>query len=117
MKPRWGRSGTGLKASCGVLGPVCADSRLLLGILILRSQYRNVAGQKEYDASVTSKPPDPLTTDDETILRRDVEYLLNEFYLRYSLTSCPGAFAIEASEGGSILYDGISRGRSAALVA
>lgn len=56
-------------------------------LLTLRSQYRNIAGQKEYDAYVTSKPPDPISTSDEKVLRQDIEYLLNEFYLRYSLTS------------------------------
>ena len=56
-------------------------------LLTLRSQYRNIAGQKEYDAYLALKPPDPISTSDEKLLRQDLEYLLNEFYLRYSLTS------------------------------
>jgi hypothetical protein len=56
-------------------------------VLTLRSQYRNIAGQKEYDAYLALKPPDAASTSDEKVLRQDIEYLLNEFYLRYSLTS------------------------------
>ncbi len=56
-------------------------------IQTLRSQYRNVAGQKEFDVYTASKPPDLSSTTDMNILRQDLGFLLNEFFLRYSLTS------------------------------
>jgi hypothetical protein len=63
-----------------------------------RSKYRSIAGQKEYDEYVASKPPD-LTTiriaPDETppqpeilierSLRADIKYLLSKFYLYYAM--------------------------------
>lgn len=56
----------------------------------LRSRYRDVAGSKEYDAYLASKPPDwvQIQDDDETkksALRADIEYLLSELYLRYAI--------------------------------
>ncbi|MGH9843159.1 MAG: hypothetical protein ACREEM_30850, partial [Blastocatellia bacterium] len=56
-------------------------------VISVRSHYRNVAGQKEYESYLALKPPDPVATDDKNVLRRDLEYLCNEFYLRYSLMS------------------------------
>ena len=63
-----------------------------------RSKYRSIAGQKEYDEYLASKPPD-LTTiriaPDETppqpqliierSLRADIRYLLSKFYLYYAM--------------------------------
>jgi len=57
-------------------------------IRALRSLYRNVAGQKDYDTYMASKPPDPSapgTPDEE--LKHDCLFLLDQFYLEYSMTS------------------------------
>lgn len=64
----------------------------------LRSKYRSIAGQREYDTYMASKPPDlvPLVTEDiasppneakinELALRADIRYLLGEFHLLYSV--------------------------------
>lgn len=57
-------------------------------ILSLRTKYRNVAGQKEYDIYLASKPPDlaAITNPQDQIdlLRGDLEYLLREFFSLYS---------------------------------
>lgn len=64
----------------------------------MRSKYRSVAGARDYDAYIASKPPD-LTTlqleatrkaDDRAsvateVLRADIRYLLSQFYLYYSM--------------------------------
>jgi hypothetical protein len=56
----------------------------------LRARYRDVAGLREYDAYLASKPPDwaqaAATKENELELRADVEYLLGEIYLRYAIT-------------------------------
>jgi hypothetical protein len=56
----------------------------------LRARYRDVAGLREYDAYLASKPPDwaqaGATKEKEYELRADVEYLLGEIYLRYAIT-------------------------------
>src|ERR1700686_2299602 len=59
-----------------------------------RAKYRSVAGQKEYDEYVASKPPD-LTEiqlkpdapppDPIELLRADIKYLLSKFYLYYAM--------------------------------
>lgn len=59
-----------------------------------RARYRSIAGQKEYDEYLASKPPD-LTTirfeqdapppDPVSILRADIKYLLSKFYLYYAM--------------------------------
>jgi hypothetical protein len=63
-----------------------------------RAKYRSIAGQKEYDEYVASKPPD-LTAIQippdvqppepgviiERMLRADIKYLLNKFYVYYAL--------------------------------
>ena len=52
----------------------------------LRSRYRDVAGEREFTAYFTSKPPDPsLPVTTEEALRADIEYLLSEIHLRYAL--------------------------------
>lgn len=52
-----------------------------------RARYRNIAGQKEYDEYLASKPPDlsqvPFQAEQE--LRADIKYLLSKFYLYYSI--------------------------------
>ncbi|MDQ2976050.1 MAG: hypothetical protein M3R69_11655, partial [Acidobacteriota bacterium] len=63
-----------------------------------RSKYRSIAGQKEYDEYVASKPPDlsaiqiPPDVQPpepgviiERMLRADIKYLLNKFYVYYAL--------------------------------
>jgi len=63
-----------------------------------RTQYRSVAGQKEYDEYIASKPidlgsiqidPDSQPPKPSVILERelraDIKYLLNKFYLYYAL--------------------------------
>jgi hypothetical protein len=63
-----------------------------------RTRYRSVAGQKEYDEYIASKPldlgtiqidPDATPAKPGTIiereLRADIKYLLSKFYLYYSL--------------------------------
>lgn len=56
-------------------------------IKTLRSQFRNIAGTKDYDVYLASKPPDVETETNEARLRQDGQFLLNEFFLRYSLMS------------------------------
>jgi len=51
----------------------------------LRSRYRDVAGLKEYEAYLASKPPDLAATTKEEELRADIEFLLGELYLRYAI--------------------------------
>jgi hypothetical protein len=57
----------------------------------LRSRYRDVAGLKEYDAYLASKPPDWTheyegdAEKKQSELRADIEYLLSELYLRYAI--------------------------------
>lgn len=51
----------------------------------LRSRYRDIAGLREYEAYLASKPPDPTGQVEEKALRADIEYLLSEIYLRYAL--------------------------------
>ncbi len=53
----------------------------------LRAQYRNIAGPKDYDIYLASKPPDLEIETSEARLRQDGHFLLNEFFLRYSLMS------------------------------
>lgn len=59
-----------------------------------RGRYRSVAGQKEYDEYLASKPPD-LTEiqlnpkapppDPIELLRADIKYLISKFYLYYAM--------------------------------
>jgi hypothetical protein len=59
-----------------------------------RARYRSIAGQKEYDEYLASKPPDLATIridpdapppDPSLILRADIRYLLSKFYLYYAM--------------------------------
>lgn len=51
----------------------------------LRSRYRDVAGQREYETYMASKPPDPIDIAREQEVRADIEYLLHELHLRYAM--------------------------------
>lgn len=51
----------------------------------LRSRYRDVAGLREYEAYLASKPPDLAGRAEELDLRADIEYLLRELHLRYAI--------------------------------
>jgi hypothetical protein len=53
----------------------------------LRLRYRDVVDLQEYDAYLASKPPSiaDSSKDREEELRADVEYLLGQIYLRYSI--------------------------------
>src|SRR5215217_3772530 len=56
----------------------------------LRSRYRDVAGIREYESYLASKPPDWAQpgglNEKEAELRADIQYLLGEIYLRYAIT-------------------------------
>lgn len=56
-------------------------------IKTLRARFRNIAGAKDYDVYIASKPPDLETETNDAPLRQDCQFLLNEFFLRYSLLS------------------------------
>ena len=51
----------------------------------LRSRYRDVAGLREYEAYLASKPPDLAGRAEELDLRAHIEYLLRELHLRYAI--------------------------------
>lgn len=52
----------------------------------LRSRYRDVAGLREYEAYLASKPPELAPATTEADLRADIEFLLNQLHLRYSMS-------------------------------
>jgi len=75
-----------------------SDEDLVRKAYDMRSKYRSIAGARDYDAYIASKPPDLTTlqiesikkTDDKAsvaseVLRTDIRYLLGQFYLHYSL--------------------------------
>lgn len=76
-----------------------SDEDLVRKAYDMRSKYRSIAGARDYDAYIASKPPDLTTLQIESIkktedkattvaaevLRADIRYLLNQFYLHYSL--------------------------------
>ncbi|MDQ3802931.1 MAG: hypothetical protein M3416_03645 [Acidobacteriota bacterium] len=75
-----------------------SDEDLVRKAYDMRSKYRSIAGARDYDAYIASKPPDLTTLQIETIkktedrvsvasdvLRADIRYLLGQFYLHYSL--------------------------------
>jgi hypothetical protein len=54
----------------------------------LRARYREVAGIREYDAYLASKPPDLASegeTKSEDIVRADIDFLMSEIYIRYAI--------------------------------
>jgi len=60
--------------------------RLSREVWSLRSRYRDVAGLREYEAYLSSRPPDLAGQVEEKELRADIEYLLSQIYLRYAIT-------------------------------
>jgi hypothetical protein len=57
-------------------------------VTALRYLYRSVAAQKDYELYIASKPPDPSESGTpEEKLRQDCLYLLDQFYLEYSMRS------------------------------
>ena len=75
-----------------------SDEDLVRKAYDMRSKYRSIAGARDYDAYIASKPPDLTTLQIESIkktedkvtvasevLRTDIRYLLGQFYLHYSL--------------------------------
>lgn len=75
-----------------------SDEDLVRKAYDMRSKYRSIAGARDYDAYIASKPPDLTTLQMESIrkdesqasvatevLRADIRYLLGQFYLHYSL--------------------------------
>jgi len=69
-----------------ILSRLLPPERLSREVWSLRSRYRDVAGLREYEAYLASKPPDPAGQVAEKDLRADIEYLLDEIYLRYAIT-------------------------------
>jgi hypothetical protein len=68
-----------------ILSRLLSPERLPRKAWSLRSRYRDVAGLKEYEAYLASKPPDLADITKEQVLRADIEYLLGELYLRYTI--------------------------------
>lgn len=72
-----------------ILAQLSPIGKLSRKVWSLRSRYRDVAGTKEYDAYLASKPPDwspgKTAEDKEDELRADIEHLLGELYLRYAI--------------------------------
>jgi hypothetical protein len=52
----------------------------------LRTRYRDIAGLREYEAYLASKPPEPTPQTQENELRSDIQYLLGEIYIGYTIT-------------------------------
>ena len=69
-----------------ILSQRLQPERLAREVWSLRSRYRAIAGLREYEAYLASKPPDPTGLVEEKALRADIEYLLSEIYLRYAIT-------------------------------
>jgi hypothetical protein len=75
-----------------------SDEDLVRKAYDMRSKYRSIAGARDYDSYIASKPPDLTTLQIESVketedkgsvatdvLRADIRYLLGQFYLHYSL--------------------------------
>ena len=69
-----------------ILSRLLMPESLAREVWSLRSRYRDVAGLREYEAYLASKPPDPAGQVEEKALRADIEYLTGEIYLRYAVT-------------------------------
>lgn len=78
-----------------ILADILPAEQLRVKIRRLRFDYRSVAGDKEFDDYMASKPPDlqspPLPSDDhsqlhyERLLRDDLKDLLGRMYLEYAI--------------------------------
>jgi len=78
-----------------ILADILPPEQLRVKIRRLRFDYRSVAGEKEFDDYMASKPPDlqspPQPTDDhsslhyERLLRDDLRDLLGRMYLEYAI--------------------------------
>jgi hypothetical protein len=77
---------------------ILSDEDLVRKAYDMRSKYRSIAGARDYDAYIASKPPDLTTLQIDSIrkdedkasvatevLRADIRYLLGQFYLHYSM--------------------------------
>ena len=74
-----------------------SDEDLVRKAYDMRAKYRSIAGARDYDAYIASKPPDLSTLQLEAaggagdrlvpadVLRADIRYLLGQFYLHYTL--------------------------------
>lgn len=55
----------------------------------LRARYREVAGIREYEAYLASKPPDLVSEVEvdksDNIVRADIDFLMSEIYIRYAM--------------------------------
>ncbi len=69
-----------------ILSRLLSSERLAREVWSSRARYRDIAGLKEYEAYLASKPPDPAGQVEEKALRADIEFLLGEIYLRYAIT-------------------------------
>ncbi len=71
-----------------VLARLQPPEKLRQIVLGLRSRYRQVAGLRDYEAYIASKPPDPETQPAPTteVMKADIEFLLRELHLRYAIT-------------------------------
>ena len=69
-----------------ILTRMLPAERLAREVWNLRTRYRDVVGLNLYEAYLASKPPDLAGETKENDLRSDIEYLLDEIYLRYAMT-------------------------------
>lgn len=69
-----------------ILSSLLPAERLAREVWSLRSRYRDVAGLREYEAYLASRPPDPEGQVEEKALRADIQFLLGEIYLRYAIS-------------------------------
>jgi hypothetical protein len=71
-----------------LLVKILPEEKLRRKVWSLRARYREVAGLREYDAYLASKPPDlapeGIGKSDE-IVRADIEFLMSEIYIRYAI--------------------------------
>jgi hypothetical protein len=69
-----------------ILVRLLPSERLAREVWNLRTRFRDVVGLNLYEAYLASKPPDLAGEIKENDLRSDIEYLLDEIYLRYAMT-------------------------------
>ena len=69
-----------------ILVRLLPPERLAREVWNLRTRFRDVVGLNLYEAYLASKPPDLAGEIKESDLRSDIEYLLDEIYLRYAMT-------------------------------